>query len=51
MNHGSRARNGPAVLLIDQHVVSRGLAKERKEELVWFWIGRHDKYEQSLKTL
>ena len=29
--------------------VSRGyraLAKERKEGLVWFWIGPHDEYER-----
>jgi len=24
----------------------RALAKERKDGLVWFWIGRHDVYEQ-----
>ena len=27
----------------------RALAKDRKEGLVWFWIGRHDKYGQILK--
>jgi hypothetical protein len=24
----------------------RALARERDEGLVWFWIGRHDEYEQ-----
>jgi hypothetical protein len=28
----------------------RALAKDRPEGLVWFWIGKHDKYEQILKT-
>jgi hypothetical protein len=28
----------------------RALAKERAEGLVWYWIGRHDEYEQLLKT-
>jgi hypothetical protein len=27
----------------------RALAKERAEGLVWFWIGRHDEYDASLK--
>jgi hypothetical protein len=27
----------------------RALASERSEGLVWFWIGRHDVYEQILK--
>lgn len=27
----------------------RALAKERNEGLVWFWIGRHDQYEQLLQ--
>jgi hypothetical protein len=27
----------------------RALAKERAEGLVWFWIGRHDVYEQLLR--
>jgi mRNA-degrading endonuclease RelE of RelBE toxin-antitoxin system len=27
----------------------RVLAKERPEGLVWFWIGRHDEYEQLIK--
>jgi len=27
----------------------RALAKDRKEGLVWFWIGRHDRYEEILK--
>jgi len=27
----------------------RALARERKEGLVWFWIGRHDVYERLLK--
>ena len=26
----------------------RALAKERKEGLMWFWIGTHDVYEQIL---
>lgn len=28
----------------------RALAKERSEGLVWFWIGRHDKYDEILKS-
>jgi hypothetical protein len=28
----------------------RALAKERREGLTWFWIGRHREYEQVLKT-
>ena len=28
----------------------RALAKDRSEGLVWFWIGRHDRYEEILKT-
>jgi hypothetical protein len=24
----------------------RALARERAEGLVWFWVGRHDEYEQ-----
>jgi hypothetical protein len=24
----------------------RALAKERREGLVWFWIGTHDRYDQ-----
>jgi len=28
----------------------RALAKERKEGLVWFWIGPHDEYERLIKT-
>jgi len=27
----------------------RALARERKEGFVWFWIGKHDAYEQILK--
>jgi hypothetical protein len=27
----------------------RALAKERSECLVWFWVGRHNEYEQLLK--
>jgi hypothetical protein len=27
----------------------RALARERKEGFVWFWIGKHDVYEQILK--
>jgi hypothetical protein len=26
----------------------RALAKERKDGLIWFWIGRHDVYENIL---
>ncbi|PYL84479.1 MAG: hypothetical protein DMF17_11155 [Verrucomicrobia bacterium] len=26
------------------------IAKERAEGLVWFWIGRHDRYEAILKS-
>ena len=28
----------------------RALAKERKEGLIWFWIGPHDEYERLIKT-
>ena len=28
----------------------RALAKERSEGLVWFWIGRHDLYDQILQS-
>jgi hypothetical protein len=28
----------------------RALAKERKDGLVWFWIGPHDEYEQLIVT-
>jgi hypothetical protein len=28
----------------------RALAKERDEGLLWFWIGRHDTYDQMLKS-
>ena len=27
----------------------RALAKQRSEGLVWFWIGRHDRYDEILK--
>jgi hypothetical protein len=27
----------------------RALAKHRSEGLVWFWIGRHDRYDEILK--
>jgi hypothetical protein len=29
----------------------RALAKERAEGLAWFWVGKHDQYEQVLKDL
>ena len=28
----------------------RALAKERKEGLIWFWIGTHDEYERLIKA-
>ena len=28
----------------------RALAKERPEGLIWVWIGKHDEYEQLLKS-
>ena len=28
----------------------RALAKERNEGLLWFWIGRHDVYDEILKS-
>ena len=28
----------------------RALAKDRREGLVWFWIGRHDRYDEILKS-
>jgi hypothetical protein len=28
----------------------RALVKERKDGLVWFWIGPHDEYEQLIAT-
>ncbi len=28
----------------------RAVAKERAEGLVWFWIGRHDRYDEILKS-
>ena len=28
----------------------RAIAKERSEGLVWIWIGRHDEYDQFLKS-
>jgi hypothetical protein len=28
----------------------RALAKERVEGLAWFWIGRHDQYQQILQA-
>jgi hypothetical protein len=27
----------------------RALAKQRGEGLVWFWIGRHDRYDEIIK--
>jgi hypothetical protein len=27
----------------------RALAKERPEGMAWFWIGKHDEYEQILR--
>ena len=28
----------------------RALAKDRSEGLVWFWIGKHDRYDEILKS-
>jgi hypothetical protein len=28
----------------------RAVAKERPEDLVWIWIGRHDRYDEILKS-
>jgi hypothetical protein len=28
----------------------RALAKERSDGLVWFWIGTHDRYQQSIQS-